>query len=109
MAGMIRCSGTILKKCKTESLTRAGEFILASGRSYRDYETLARAVKGTEVNVKVSGRPFNLAGVDLPQNMETTGWLTHRELQHYLHETISTWCPFNLSLMPAATAACSRR
>lgn len=72
---------------KSEALARAGEFILASGRSYRDYETLARAVEGTEVNVKVSGRPFNLAGVDLPQNMATTGWLTQRELQHYLYET----------------------
>jgi len=72
---------------KSEALARAGKFILASGRSYRDYETLARAVEGTEVSVKVSGRPFNLAGVGLPTNMETTGWLTDRELQHYLYQT----------------------
>jgi glycosyltransferase involved in cell wall biosynthesis len=72
---------------KSDALAHAGKFILASGRSYRDYETLARAIAGTEVSVKVSGRPFNLAGVGLPKNMETTGWLTDRELQHYLYET----------------------
>jgi len=72
---------------KSDALVDAGKFILASGRSYRDYETLARAVDGTDVNVKVSGRPFNLAGVDFPKNMETTGWLTNRELQHYLYDT----------------------
>lgn len=74
------------KMQKSEALARAGKFILASGRSYRDYDTLARAVEGTEVSVMVSGRPFNLAGVDLPTNMETTGWLTNQELQHYMYE-----------------------
>ena len=72
---------------KSDALAGAGKFILASGRSYRDYETLARAVDGTDVSVKVSGRPFNLAGVDFPKNMATTGWLTDRELQHYLYDT----------------------
>lgn len=66
-------------------LKRVEKFILASGRSYRDYETLARAIEGTEVKLKVSGRKFNLAGVDLPQNMEATGWLEYRELQDYIH------------------------
>ncbi len=64
-----------------------GKFILASGRSYRDYKTLARAVAGTEVNVKVSSRPFNLSGIDLPQNMESMGWLDYRVLQDYLYES----------------------
>lgn len=72
---------------KSDALARAGKFILASGRSYRDYETLARAVTGTDVSVKVSGRPFNLAGVNVPQNMETTGWLSDKDLQNYLYET----------------------
>ena len=72
---------------KPEVMSRAGKFILASGRSYRDYGTLARAVEGTEVNVKVSGRPFNLAGIDFPANMEATGWLTDRELQDYLYKS----------------------
>ena len=72
---------------KSEALARAGKFILASGRSYRDYGTLARAVGGTEVNVKVSGRDFNLAGIDFPKNMETTGWLAEREFQDYLYES----------------------
>ena len=68
-----------------EALARAGEFILASGRSYRDYETLARAMAGTEVNVKISGRDFNLAGIPLPPNVETMGWLSYREMQDYLY------------------------
>jgi len=71
---------------KSEALARAGRFILASGRSYRDYGTLARAVEGTEVNVKVSGRAFNLAGIDLPENMEATGWLAEGEFLDYLYE-----------------------
>lgn len=72
---------------RSDALAHAGKFILASGRSYRDYETLARAVEGTEVNVKVSGRAFNLAGINFPANMEATGWLADRELLDYLYET----------------------
>jgi glycosyltransferase involved in cell wall biosynthesis len=75
------------KVSKSEALARAGKFILASGRSYRDYGTLARAVEGTEVSVKVSGRAFNLAGIDLPKNMEATGWLAEREFLDYLYES----------------------
>jgi glycosyltransferase involved in cell wall biosynthesis len=63
-----------------------GKFIFTSGRSYRDYETLAGAVEGTEVCVKVSSRPFNLAGFNLPKNMESMGWLDKRVLLDYLHE-----------------------
>jgi glycosyltransferase involved in cell wall biosynthesis len=73
---------------KSDALAHAGKFILASGRTYRDYETLARAVDGTDVNVKVSGRTFNLTGVDLPKNMEATGWLEYRELQHHLYQSL---------------------
>ena len=73
---------------KPSKVARSGKFILASGRSYRDYETLARAVEGTEVNLKVSGRKFNLAGIDLPKNMESTGWLDYRELQDFIHESL---------------------
>lgn len=70
-----------------ELLARGGKFILASGRSYRDYTTLARAVEGTEVNVKVSSRKFNLAQTQLPKNMEAMGWLDYRELQDYLYKS----------------------
>ena len=75
------------KVIKSDALARAGKFVLSSGRSYRDYETLARAVEGTEVNVKVSGRAFNLARIDFPTNMEATGWLAEREFLDYLYET----------------------
>jgi glycosyltransferase involved in cell wall biosynthesis len=75
------------KRQKSDALSRAGKFILASGRSFRDYETLARAVEGTDVNVRVSGRKFNLDGIDFPSNMKATGWLDYRELQDYLYES----------------------
>jgi glycosyltransferase involved in cell wall biosynthesis len=71
---------------KSAALAGAGKFILASGRSYRDYETLARAVEGTEVKVKLSSRSFNLAGIDFPPNIDLTGWLEYRELQDYLYD-----------------------
>jgi glycosyltransferase involved in cell wall biosynthesis len=72
---------------KSDALARNGKFILTSGRSYRDYDILARAVEGTEVCVKVSSRPFNLAGINLPKNMESMGWLDYRVLQDYLYES----------------------
>jgi len=72
---------------KSDALAQAGKFILASGRSYRDYGTLARAVEGTEVNVRVSGRAFNLAGINFPPNLQTTGWLANRDFQDYLYES----------------------
>jgi glycosyltransferase involved in cell wall biosynthesis len=76
-----------VKVNKSEAPSRAGKFIFASGRSYRDYETLASAVEGTEVKVMASGRAFNLNGIILPKNMETTGWLSYRDLQDYLYES----------------------
>jgi glycosyltransferase involved in cell wall biosynthesis len=69
-----------------QELARAGRFIFTSGRSYRDYATLARAVEGTEVCVKVSSRPFNLEGLRLPGNMEAMGWLDYRVAQDYMYE-----------------------
>jgi len=69
-----------------DTISQNGKFIFASGRSYRDYKTLAHAVQGTEVCVKVSSRPFNLAGFNLPQNMESMGWLDYRVAQDYMYE-----------------------
>jgi glycosyltransferase involved in cell wall biosynthesis len=71
---------------ESQALARNGRFIFASGRSYRDYETLARAVEGTDVCVKVSSRPFNLDGFVLPRNMEAMGWLDYRVAQDYMYE-----------------------
>jgi glycosyltransferase involved in cell wall biosynthesis len=72
---------------KSEGMVQAEKFIFTSGRSYRDYETLARAVEGSEVCVKVSSRPFNLDGINLPKNMESMGWLDYRVHQDYLYES----------------------
>jgi glycosyltransferase involved in cell wall biosynthesis len=70
----------------SEGAARVEKFIFTSGRSYRDYETLARAVEGTGACVKVSSRPFNLAGIKLPDNMEPLGWLDYRVHQDYFYE-----------------------
>jgi glycosyltransferase involved in cell wall biosynthesis len=72
---------------KSDALLENGKFIFTSGRSYRDYETLARAVEGTDVCVKVSSRPFNLTGFNLPKNMESMGWLDYRVAQDYMYES----------------------
>jgi glycosyltransferase involved in cell wall biosynthesis len=75
------------KANKSEALAQAGKFIFTSGRSYRDYGTFARAIAGTEVKAKVSGRAFNLAGIEFPKNLQATGWLAEREFQDYLYES----------------------
>jgi len=72
---------------KLEGLAKSGKFIFTSGRSYRDYDTLARAIEGTDVCVKVSSRSFNLDGIHLPKNMEPMGWLDYRVHQDYLYES----------------------
>lgn len=41
-------------------------FILAPGRSYRDYATLAAAMDGIESKVVIVARRFNIKGVDFP-------------------------------------------
>jgi len=70
---------------ESAALAQNGRYIFTSGRSYRDYATLARSVEGTEVCVKVSSRPFNLSGLDLPRNMEAMGWLDYRVAQDYIY------------------------
>lgn len=72
---------------KSAALNQAGKFIYTFGRSYRDYGTLARAVEGTDVKIKLSGRAFNLAGIKLPHNIETTGWLNYQEMEDHLFES----------------------
>jgi glycosyltransferase involved in cell wall biosynthesis len=72
---------------ESKALAQNGRFVFASGRSYRDYETLAHAVEGTEVCVKVSSRPFNVDGFKLPGNMESMGWLDYRVAQDYMYES----------------------
>ena len=60
-------------------------FILASGRSYRDYATLAEAVRGLDVKVVILARKFNLDGVTLPDNVEVSDLLSLVEYQKLLH------------------------
>ena len=90
---------------QSHALDKSGRYVFASGRSYRDYATLSRAVEGTGVDVRISGRSFNVAGTQMPPNVQTTGWLDYRMFQNYLYESTFTPCRCNQSPMPAATAA----
>jgi glycosyltransferase involved in cell wall biosynthesis len=72
---------------ESKALAETGRFIFTSGRSYRDYKTLAHAVEGTEACVKVSSRPFNVDAFKLPGNMESLGWLDYRVAQDYMYES----------------------
>lgn len=90
---------------KSESLAKDGKYVYTFGRSYRDYGTLARAVQGTDVRVKVSGRAFNLAGVELPPNIQTTGWLNYREMEDHLFD--SEFCVVPLQAIPHSSGETS--
>ena len=90
---------------KSPPLAQDGKYVYAFGRSYRDYGTLARAVEGTDVHVKVSGRAFNLAGIELPRNIETTGWLNYREMEDYLFD--SQFCVVPLQSIPHSSGETS--
>jgi glycosyltransferase involved in cell wall biosynthesis len=71
---------------QSHSLHKSGRYIFTSGRSYRDYATLARAVEGTDAEVRISSRSFNTAGAKMPPNVRTTGWLDYRQFQNHLYE-----------------------
>jgi glycosyltransferase involved in cell wall biosynthesis len=51
------------------STTGSRDFILASGRSYRDYATFIAALRGLECKVVINARRFNLQGIDIPTNV----------------------------------------
>jgi glycosyltransferase involved in cell wall biosynthesis len=90
---------------KSAPVAQDGKYIYTFGRSYRDYGTLARAVEGTEVHVKVSGRAFNLAGIELPHNIQTTGWLNYQEMEDYLFD--SQFCVVPLQRIPHSSGETS--
>jgi glycosyltransferase involved in cell wall biosynthesis len=59
-------------------------YVLAVGRDRgRDWATLFDAVRGTDLVVKVASRPEDLAGLDVPDNVELLGFVdrpTYRSL-----------------------------
>ena len=46
-------------------------YIFSGGRSNRDYATLAKAAAGLDCKVKIAAQRFNVADIDLPDNVET--------------------------------------
>jgi glycosyltransferase involved in cell wall biosynthesis len=59
---------------KSEAM-RSDRFILAAGRSYRDYATLTQAVHGIQAKVVLIARRFNLSGIAIPRNVERMDFL----------------------------------
>ncbi|HEY8240856.1 MAG TPA: glycosyltransferase family 4 protein [Kiritimatiellia bacterium] len=54
----------------TQASTRDDGFVLAAGRTLRDYDTLARAAREIGRPIVVIGGPDDLARADLPSNMK---------------------------------------
>lgn len=71
---------------KHRSKDRSEKFVLASGRSFRDYGTLAQAVQGLDMKIRIIARKFNLDGIDLPENVEATDLLPIKDYQLLLHQ-----------------------
>lgn len=46
-----------------------GDYVLAAGRSHRDYKTLVDAARGLPVRVVITGRPFNFHHLEPPDNV----------------------------------------
>jgi glycosyltransferase involved in cell wall biosynthesis len=76
-------------------------YILSSGRSYRDYATLANAVRGLDIKVIILARKFNLAGIDLPENVITSDLLPLPQFRALLHKAQFVVLP--LQNLPHAT------
>ncbi len=65
----------------------AERFILAAGRSYRDYATLVRAMDGLDVRLVIVARKFNLSGIrEFPANVETRDFMPQPDLWRLLHQ-----------------------
>lgn len=64
----------------------SNRFVLASGRSFRDYTTLAKAVQKSDVKVRIIARKFNIKGIDFSENVETTDLMPIRDYQLLLHQ-----------------------
>lgn len=52
-----------------------GGYIFASGRSFRDYATLLKAVRDLDVKLIINTRPFCLRGLDIPSNVQVNDLL----------------------------------
>lgn len=61
-------------------------FIFASGRSYRDYGTFIRALEGVPCRAVINARRFNLAGLELPQNVTVNDLLPMQEFWQLLRD-----------------------
>ncbi len=62
-----------------ESEIHSGDYILAAGRSHRDYATLTEAVRDLPVRVIINARPFNVEGLTPPPNVTINPFLPYPE------------------------------
>ncbi len=56
-----------------------GDYILAAGRSHRDYRTFVEAVRDLPIKAVINARPFNVAGLAVPPNVTMNPFLPFHE------------------------------
>lgn len=68
--GRLRCIPTVLPDHHRDAnACILGDYVLAAGRSHRDYATLLEAARGLPVKVIVTGRSFNFRHLEPPDNV----------------------------------------
>lgn len=62
-------SGTLDTTISASIDQDASPYVLAAGRSLRDYQTFVEAIRGLNIRVVIIAAPFNVRGLDLPENV----------------------------------------
>ncbi len=79
--------------------------ILAIGQDRgRDYATLFKAVRGTDLTVDVVCKPENLAGLDIPDNVRIHGTVAHREYRELLRRAQIMAVPTRVLAYPTGSS-----
>jgi glycosyltransferase involved in cell wall biosynthesis len=63
------------------------DFILAAGRSHRDYKTFVQAVDGLPLKAIINARPFNIEGLSMPENVHCNPFLPRDEFTNLVRNT----------------------
>ena len=72
---------------ESELLIHNEKFILSSGRTSRDYETLLKAIENIPVNLKIVCDYFNISELDeIPENVEVFYNIPHEKLSELIRQ-----------------------
>lgn len=79
--------------------------ILAIGQDLgRDYATLFRAVRGTELRVELVCKPINIRGLDIPANVTWRGTVSHTEYADLLRRANVVVVPTHDLMYPTGSS-----